>query len=1146
MLKIKLIFYIICFGLANLLSAQTSQIRFKRLTINDGLSLSSVYCIYQDSKGFMWIGTEDGLNRFDGKNFKIFRDNPDQQNSLAYKWIDQIYEDRSGMLWFSSRNGLTSYNPEIELFTKYRNNVSDATSLTNDTTTVIFEDSSSQLWIGTKAGINRIDRNNKKISKFTVKNSKLKVFSSRINTILEDENNMIWIACDAGLYSYEKRTNKIDQIIFNLPGCENIQCNYMVVKKNKLWIGTNCSLICYDIKGHSTQQFHIKGDNLNFTPDQTIQSLCIDSQNRFWINTVQGLFQFDETQQIFKLLIVSTDQSNSQAINPIKPICEDRNGNIWYGTFGEGLYKISSSGNIINYRNNPSVPTSLSYNSIHSIYEDGSGAIWLGTFGAGICIYIPQAHKFDLITSSPNEANSLSSNFIWTILDAKDGTLWVGTNKNGISRYFTVTGTYIHYNYDENIPGSLSNSTVRFLFQDRDGDIWIATDGGGLNKFIPETGKFKVYKHNPNYLNTISDNNVRGIIEDNEGRLWIGTRQGLNCFDKRNGTFQNFRYSANDTGSLSNNYVYTGIFQDRKGNLWIGTMGGGLNKMDISTGRFKAFMYNPLIENCIADKRVFCIYEDKLGMLWIGTNSGLNRFDPITEKFQRFGLKEGLPNEVIYGILPDEDNNIWLSTNLGICRFNLSNYKTTNFDVSDGLQSNEFNGGAFHKGKNGLLYFAGVNGLNVVNPKKLAISEDNYKVIISKLEIFGQETKVDATLMETESEKKNNLVIELDGNYYLHKNISYSNEIALNYPNNFLSIEFAALNTAIPEKVQYAYMMMNLDKDWNYSGNRNFVSYARIKPGCYIFKVKAKNSDGTWSKSIAELKITINPPFWETWWFISIEFLVFSFIILFIYRYLLNRKTNKLLQAQNEQITLANKQLSESEQNLKQLNATKDKFFSIVSHDLKNPFSSLLSMASSVSEYFDSIDEEDKRTVFKKINESLKQIHILLNNLLTWSRSQSGKIEFNPVIFPLADVIDSNVDLHKLVAEKKGVKLISNQDKNLKVYADKEMINAVIRNLIDNALKYTGKGNSIVISAKKSDSFVNVSVKDDGLGISDENIKKLFRIDVKYKQEGTSGEKGTGLGLILCKEFVEKNNGKIKVESKLGQGSVFSFSIPAI
>ncbi|UCG27049.1 MAG: hypothetical protein JSV24_08730, partial [Bacteroidales bacterium] len=347
-----------------------------------------------------------------------------------------------------------------------------------------------------------------------------------------------------------------------------------------------------------------------------------------------------------------------------------------------------------------------------------------------------------------------------------------------------------------------------------------------------------------------------------------------------------------------------------------------------------------------------------------------------------------------------------------------------------------------------------------------------------------------------------------------------------------------------PEKNNYVFMMEDIERDWNFSGYRNYVSYANMKPGTYYFTVKSINPDNKWSSSEARLKITIIPPFWKTLWFLTLEILAALVLIVYIYTLLVKVRTNRILKIQNERIRLANIKLAESEKDLVELNATKDKFFSIISHDLKNPFSSLLAISDILLENFKISPEKENISGIRKIQESVKQIYNLLENLLTWSRVQTGRLEFEPVNFNLSNVIQENLNLHRLAAEKKGIILLSDIPDDLMVYGDREMINAVIRNLISNAVKYTGKGGKIRCEVKTKGSFYEVLVIDQGVGISEENLQRLFRIDMKLKTRGTSGEKGTGLGLILCKEFIEKNGGEMIVKSIRDKGSEFGFSIP--
>ena len=339
-------------------------------------------------------------------------------------------------------------------------------------------------------------------------------------------------------------------------------------------------------------------------------------------------------------------------------------------------------------------------------------------------------------------------------------------------------------------------------------------------------------------------------------------------------------------------------------------------------------------------------------------------------------------------------------------------------------------------------------------------------------------------------------------------------------------------------------MMENLDTDWTRAGTRNYVSYTNMKAGSYLLKVVAENTDGFQSDPPMLLRIVITPPIWLSWWFILLEVLISTAIVVMVYVYLLKSRTNRLLKHQNQQISQANEALRKSEKNLMELNATKDKFFSIISHDLKNPFSSLLSISDLMVESFDETDRDDHKAGFRKINQSVKHLLDLLENLLTWSRSQRGRIKYDPVKFNLTTLVKENINLHKLLAEKKGIMLISSEQDEVFAYGDRDMINSVIRNLVTNAVKFTEPNKKVEIQLKPGKKEVEVSIMDEGIGITPEQMEKLFRIDEKFKSTGTAGEKGTGLGLIICREFVEKNGGEISVQSDPGKGSVFSFTVP--
>jgi signal transduction histidine kinase len=460
------------------------------------------------------------------------------------------------------------------------------------------------------------------------------------------------------------------------------------------------------------------------------------------------------------------------------------------------------------------------------------------------------------------------------------------------------------------------------------------------------------------------------------------------------------------------------------------------------------------------------------------------------------------------------------------------------------LQSNEFNAGAYHRGRNGKLYFGGVYGLNIIEPDKLKPVANDAEVVITSMDVLGSEVQVKPDRDIKEEEKGIYQVTEEEGKFTLPVSISYAKAIKLNYRHRFLALEFAALKCPVGATNRFAYRMENLDMGWTHAGTRNYISFANMDAGTYVLNVKAQNSDGQWSPHQARLSIIITPPFYRTWWFMMFEFLFALGISLLIYHYLVKAKTNRLLKRQNRQIAEANRQLTESEHNLLELNATKDKFFSIIAHDLKNPFTSLLSITDLLLEDFEHADEEDKHLGMKRVNDAIKEIYSLLENLLTWSRAQTGRINFEPRPFNLSNVVYENINLHRVPAERKGIHLQTELEENIMAFGDRDMINTVVRNLLSNAVKFTSEGKKIAVKVKKNSHDVEVRVKDEGLGIAKENLNMLFRIDMKFKSKGTHGERGTGLGLILCKEFIERHGGKIGVKSKVDKGSTFYFTIP--
>ena len=867
-MRIKVKLLIIIFFLSTVFSvdAQNNQVSFTNYTIDDGLSLSSIYCILEDSKGFMWFGTEDGLNRFDGSTFEIFRPNANKPNYISNKWIDNIFEDNLGYLWVFTQGGLNKYNQKTKKFQVYKYNESNKKSISSDLTTCIFQDSENNIWIGTQNGVNLYNKKTNEFKRYFYNNN----YKSFVTSISETKNK-IWIGTKKGLLAI----NKIDfSIKSNKNNFHSDEIHNIYSDNNNLWLSTNNGLIIFNVKTNKTKRYLHSNNNINTISDNNVRSVFKDSENNYWISTKAGFDIFDIEKQKFKLLIKTEGQSLSLSSNKNRPIFEDNLKTIWFGTYGNGLFSYNlKTKKINNYVHNSNDNTSISENTINSIIQDKSNVVWFGTFGAGLNTYAPYKQKFNLIKKQPSNSNTLSSNFVWSIHEDNSGLVWIGTNDTGVDKYNPKTETFKNYRNQKN-KNSLSNNCVREIFQDSKQNLWFGTNGGGLNKFNIETEKFTIYKHNPKDTNSLSDNSVRVIFEDKDNFLWIGTQNGLNKFNHKTKIFKQYLLNPNDTNSLSHNFIYSGIYQDKEGFLWIGTYGGGLNKFDIENEIFTRYTHNNDNPKSISSDIVFNIQEDEKGNLWIATNGGLEYFDKKNETFTHYTTENGLANNVIYSVLKVK-SNLWMSTNYGISNYNIKNREFQNYVKSDGLQSIEFNGGAFHKGKTGTLYFAGVNGLNYFNPENIILNQTPPTTIIKKISIFNKEIKIDNNISGNE-------IVKRENNYFMSKDIVFTDEIVLTYNEKVFSIELSALHYSNHKENAYSYRLRNFEENWNNTKNRNFVTYTSIPHGTYFFEYKSANSDGIWS-DIKTLKVIITPPIWKTTWFyLTAVLLAIFLIILFI------------------------------------------------------------------------------------------------------------------------------------------------------------------------------------------------------------------------------------------------------------------------
>jgi two-component system sensor histidine kinase ChiS len=696
------------------------DIKFKLISIVDGLSQNTVYSICQDSKGFMWFGTQDGLNRYDGYGFKTYRNDPGNANSLSNNYIRVIYPDREGVLWLGTDGGLNKFDQTHDTFIRYVNENNNPNSLSSNLVYSIYEDRFGILWIGTDGGgLNKFDRENETFTHYQHDPKNPGSLSHNdVRAIYEDRSGLLWVGTYGGGLNKFDRERETFNHYKNQPGDPNSLSN------NKIGV------------------------------------IYQDRSGVLWIGTDEGLNQFDREKDIF--IRYSHDPKNPSSLsnNEVNRIFEDRSGIPWIGT-SVGLNKFNrQEGTFTYYKKEPGKLNCLSDSFIYTICEDQSGILWFGTGIGGINIFDPGWHTFTHYKHDPYNPNSLGNDTIWSIYEDRSGLLWIGTWGGGINSFDRETGKFTRYQNQDNETNQSYNN-IYTIYEDRSGVLWVGT-AAGLSKFDRKKETFVYYAHDPDNPNSLSQNDAQVIHEDDAGILWVGTDGGLNKFDRQREIFTRYQHQPDNPNSLSHNNIRV-IHVDVLGVMWIGTV-NGLDKFDRKTGTFTHYKNEPGNPGSLSNNLIWVIYEDPADrgkILWIGTANGLNEFDRESETFTSFTTKNGLPNNAIYGVLQDGRGFLWISTNNGLSRFQRRGKIFKNYNVSDGLQGTEFNRSAYCKSRSGEMFFGGVNGFNAFFPDRIKDNPYIPPIALTSFKLFNKEVKFDTVISEI-----NEITLNYDENVF--------------------------------------------------------------------------------------------------------------------------------------------------------------------------------------------------------------------------------------------------------------------------------------------------------------------------------------------------------------------------------------------
>ena len=842
--------------------APGSVVRFEHLTIQDGLSQNAGLAIFQDSRGFLWIGTQDGLNRYDGYSFTVYKHEAEDPASISYNGVLSITEDKDGFLWIGTwGGGLNRFDPATETFTTYRNIPDNPASLSHDTVTSLLQDSSGALWVGTLDGLNRFNPEIDGFDHFcNLSDDPSSLSSNVISVIFEDSRHQLWIGTGAlglpgsGLNRFNPSTGKVTRFQHNDSdptslGSNNISSIYEA-RDGSFWIGTGG----YNLPGNGLDLFNPRaGTAFHYLHDDEIE------------DTLSG--------------------------NNIAALWGDPGGALWIGTRSNGLNRMdfSSAGHFTRYQHNPYFPDSLSGDEVWSLFKDRSGILWIGTANHGMNKLSAASGQFSLYRNNPRNPRSLGINNVGAFSEDQYGYIWVGTWGGGLDRFDPQRGSFEHFRHDPADPNSLSNDLVTTVYADAQNMVWVGTLGGGLNRIELASGEITHYQYDPGNPASLVNDNVSVIIPDGMGGLWLGTFVGLSHYDPVTNTFANYvnnyvnSYPNNYVSNYVNNYVnnpvnpaslsenkVVSLYLDESENvLWVGTEGGGLNRLDLKDpvytdpqlAPFTTYRYDSDDPTRLSEDSVWSIHESADGYLWLGTQSGLNRFDPQTQTFKQYTEKQGLPHDSVLGILEDDQGCLWLTTNNGLAKFDPRAVKFTTYDAMDGLQSNEFNSNAYFRSRDGTIYIGGINGLNAFDPEDIHPNPVPPKVAITRFEVFSEPVRLD---------------------------LSGQTPIRLSYQQDLVTFEFAALDFHAPQNNRYTYMLEGFDKNWSQTEDRRYATYTNLPGGEYVFRVKASNSDGVWNAIGASLPIIVTPPVWETWWFRGMSVAVLVVVTAFSFRWRLS------------------------------------------------------------------------------------------------------------------------------------------------------------------------------------------------------------------------------------------------------------------
>lgn len=1035
----------------------------------------------------MWFSTFNGLVRFNGYDYKIFEHNPSDSNSLADNLVNCLKLTNDGKILIGHENhGFSIFDYETEKFHRYKHAENVKNSLHSDRVFDLHCDKKGVIWIGTLGGLGKFDTKSGVFSHYKITSPDDKESGENfISSVIEEADGQLL------LFVSGKKIARFDPATSSYAFLKSPDLPHPKIRLNRggiiykdkqdnIWIGTEYEGIIRFNEKTGAVDFY-NTTNSKLTTN-VILHFAQDRTGKMWISTDgSGLMEYNYKTDRFNFHQYEPENATAISTNAIYYVYEDRTGHLWIGTYSAGINIIKQNKKRFElYTNGANSQTSLSYKSVLSFADGGNGKVWIGTDGGGLNLFDPKKKTFEWFTKSNS---GICSDIIKSLVTDNFGNLWMGTYASGLCRANFEKKQFAHYLPSEKLePSTIARINVWALGKGKNGDIWIGELDAGLDHYNPNTKAFSHYFYQNDGDGKAKNGSVIALLIDKDENVWIGTEtQGMHMLNANKNRITTFSNQPNDTRSLPTNNVQT-IMQDSDGFIWVGTKQGGISKL---------------------------------------TNPAKKEFITYTET-------EGLAGNTVYGIVEDGHKNLWISTDNGISMFNKTTGQFHTFDKSDGLQSLEFAMNACYKDADGFIYFGGTDGFNRFHPDSIKYNDHKPEVFISGLRLFNK-----------------SIVTKNGYCKYFKKPIHILDTIQLSYSDYVFSLEFAAIDFTTPERNKFAYRLEGFEQEWNYvDANKRIATYTNLTPGTYTFHVRASNNDGLWNEQGRSIVIIVTPPWWQTWWFRLLVILLTSAALLGVY-YLRLRQIRERNVVLHKQIKQKTSELEGINTELIESNNTKNKLFSIIGHDLRNPVSALSTLTDMLQTNHTILSEKDKSHIIDHIQASSTALKLLVNNLLDWALVQSKHLDPHPTIVETRKATEECFKLVKLSAHSKNILLENLCAENHYVFADPNMFHTILRNIVSNSIKFTPKDGRITIeSTEIGHEKILISITDTGIGMSQQKIDELLSNQKLVSTTGTANEKGSGLGLVVVKEFVEVNKGYLTITSSPEKGTTFMIQLP--